>query len=1246
LSPEQGPGRVDYLMEWMKVKKMKFLVSAFIITVVLVTDGAYTAGTPDRDIEYLAMKSRGLYLEALEYLRNWTIEETDPVTIETSIFRIDEINFLPEMTGPSIEALEAVRNRMKGPGDGLLKSRADIVLNRLYLKKGMIDKSEALLRGLSFLDFYVIGPFQRNGQNDFDAVQGPEKQWNLRDLCRGKNRDVTWFKSTLDREGVIQFGNYFKDVSNSLFYCARSITADTAGEYGLVLGKTGHTDIWLDGEKIFSSRDEHGFCHDQYVIKARLERGKHRLLIKAGDSYDGVRVSLRLVRSNGESVPQPPAEGTFADDHPAEGTSRPMGVKLFPALDAGSKSAPDGKGLFRAGYLYFMSGLSGDRDPRAMDILSSISTESPYYPHGCYYIAQSGETDDLREKYLKESLKYNPSGTESLHELADISISAGFIHGASAHVENINKIHAGSLYYFWDLARLFRKSGWDFRADITSEKLNGTPYPSPGAMLRADIARTAGDNHRAIDELVRLNEMNMYLRQYYEDLAKLYGESGMYERAEGCLLKAVTIYPDDVALRLALARLISMKLGHRQSLPFISAALKISPFNADALAALGNAYHAMGLAKQALHYLMKAYEHDPDNFDLREQAGHIAGKTDMTLPFRHGNLDGLKSDAERYNDEPAVVLLDETVFLVNTDGSYRKTVRKAVKINEESGLKDHREQYIVYEPSLETVERVKCLLTNNGRSIEIKERYRRELSDHESRLYYDLEAVIIPVAGAVPGSIIEIVYTVNSRSGSEYRNYFGEKIPVGGKYRALRTNIILAFPGNRKIYGRLRGMPPDSQVYKKINGSGLFHVSVDNSVPYRLEPAMPDESEVVPCVYFTSFRDWDEMHSWYSGLVKNRMRLSPEMKQKVSELRTGASGSLDIIGRIFSHVTGEIRYAGFEFGIGGIRPRRSDETYRSRMGDCKDISLVLAAMLREAGFTADIALVRTRDRGRAYLDVPFAGEFNHAICHVRYGPGKDDHMFLDGTAEHSGFMELPDDDRGVTALVVGDTGARFISTDEGGPYAENAVTAVTGVELKPNGDAFMKRRIIKSGSAAPESRYDGLDDETRLRRLNEYWNSVRPGSTVTGLKTLSGGPDSPADYQYEITVPGYAHPAGNDIIFGSFLIPSDFYRNYTMSRNRIFPVVLSGRMTTRVDITYIVPDGYEVFFLPRDDRLSGSGYSVEFSYKTGAGSIRVTSVIKIDALRVNRDEYGRFRNFARLINRKELENIILVKKTR
>ncbi|TXK33736.1 DUF2569 family protein [Pontibacter qinzhouensis] len=79
----------------------------------------------------------------------------------------------------------------------------------------------------------------------------------------------------------------------------------------------------------------------------------------------------------------------------------------------------------------------------------------------------------------------------------------------------------------------------------------------------------------------------------------------------------------------------------------------------------------------------------------------------------------------------------------------------------------------------------------------------------------------------------------------------------------------------------------------------------------------------------------------------------------------------------------EVRYLGFEAGIGGYKPRAPSEVFAKRFGDCKDKSLLLVTMLRALGIEAHPALVNSSSRGEIAQMLPSPYAFNHCIVQVK-----------------------------------------------------------------------------------------------------------------------------------------------------------------------------------------------------------------------------------------------------------------------
>ncbi len=1217
----------------------KYIISAFLLFFLFPLNiPGYTEDPVDPELIYLRLKGEGSYEEALDQLHRWTLNAKDENSIETNIFRIGEFTAYPDLLPRVKEVLESIRAGKYRSLNRFTLSRIDSYLNILSLKRGDITGSSEITRRLGFLKFDITGPFKNSSLDEFETDH--LTVYDRNGSYPGRNSRVTWFPALPERRGSVNPAGLFYDIEDTLFYLHSDISIHKDDEYSLTMGKTGYTDIWLNGVRIFSNRQRHRYGFDQYKIRLLLKKGRYSLLVKTGDLEGRLRFSARLTDKTGRRTILSGA---------GENREKPVPELLqsgyFPILNILLSSKQNERDRFRAAYLLSVSGLGSHDNSEIVNRLSGISRKSPLYAAARYLMGISEKGVERREESFKESLMSNKKFYESLAAMIRIKIGNGNFYEAYPLLQQLRTGKKGSRIELELLAEFFHGKGWEYEVMKQAERLIRSGYPYHAYRYLSRISRSGKFYSRAADHLEKVFAMDRYNMTTLVQLADLSLKSGRRARALSLLHYGINLFPDSVDLRLRIAEILKYRGDGNSALPYLSSSLAISPYNRETLKSLGLFYHMKRKTGIALYYLRKALGYDPDNYDLKRYLEVITGQeNEISQYFYSGNIDALIRESEKYRDETVVRLLDETGFRVFSNGSHEKHLRTITKINNSSALKAYENQVIVIDPSTEKIENLKCAVINNGSRIEMTARYRKSLSDPESRLYYDLEAVIIPLSSLAKGSVIDLSYTISNRGGGIYKDYFGERIIAGSEHRTLHTNIILSYPDNKKIFIHRKRIDPRQIKRSRHNRKNICQVKLENLPPFKNETAMPPQADILPSLYFTSHGNWDELTSWYRGLLRNKIRLSPEMKMKVKELAPPGTGQEERLKRIYDHVTGTIRYVGFELGIGGIQPRSCDLTYASKMGDCKDISLVLVAMLREAGIDARLALVRTREKGRANTGIPFVGEFNHAICYVRLKGrnGKYREFFIDGTENDAGYREINDEIRGIDALVLYEKGYRFINT-ESGFYLPNIQKVETLISIGEEGDAALMRKVTKNGSWAPGARRDLENMKKKELSLSRYWNSTLPGSEVTDIKIEEKEKNRRVSYSYRVGVKSFAQVSEREIIFKSFLVPSDYHRNYTVSRKRRFPVIMSGAGTTEVIINYVFPRGYSLYRVPENESFRHGKFSARFTYTPTASGLRVYSLIRLKNYRIEVSEYGRFRKFTQMVHRKELEPVVLVK---
>ncbi len=600
-----------------------------ILLSLMIQSGIFFHGTaltgPRPHNDYLKEKSSGNYAEALDALEQSSLSLKDPVSIEVNVFRIRELMRYPELHKRGLEVLDRLLPAT-GPQYPFLADRIDHVKTMLYLSRGDINKAGTIQKNLSYLDFHVMGPFNNSCAEDFNHSYRPEQGFDRKQSCDGTYGPVSWFTVSPDRRGIINFNDLYPETRHSFFYLARTITVPQTREYYLIYGKTGYTDLWLDGKRIFSDRTMHGFCHDQYFIRVYLHAGFHRVLIKTGDSLGGLQVSLRVAAVDETRISPGPMDG----GEPT-GPSKFHGITYFPALEElHSIRDPGPEVLFSIGYLFLSANLDAGEKNKGIQFLNRIPESHPLYSLSCYYAAMAQKKAELRDRYLNKSIQADSKNIDSLRELAGLKISHGFVYEAYPLIDAIKKIQPHSPWQHELMARLFITQKWLPEAMRHTAALKQTPYRSTGLAHEAAMFTAEPDYFRAIpvlEELVRIDSFNL---SWNRMLLECYENTGSHNKTEQLLLHLVALYPNDSSLKLRLAQAVEREHGPFQALPYLTAALKVAPGNRDVLRRLGLAFHKIGKKDLAVYYLDLACRHDPGNHALKKYMEAIKGNGDKS----------------------------------------------------------------------------------------------------------------------------------------------------------------------------------------------------------------------------------------------------------------------------------------------------------------------------------------------------------------------------------------------------------------------------------------------------------------------------------------------------------------------------------------------------------------------------------------------------------------------------------------
>ena len=380
-------------------------------------------------------------------------------------------------------------------------------------------------------------------------------------------------------------------------------------------------------------------------------------------------------------------------------------------------------------------------------------------------------------------------------------------------------------------------------------------------------------------------------------------------------------------------------------------------------------------------------------------------------------------------------------------------------------------------------------------------------------LYDDQAELKVIFPNVKPGSVTHLVYVVEDIV-AKVPGEFTQSIIFSGGWAIgrLRYQLEIAPALAEKLRWETVGNGvPVPEVKKLSDGRSLYTWSVQSQRSRRYELNSPPILQVGPAVILGTFKSWDNIASWYRGLIAGRDQVDSVLAKAADEWTAGVDKPADIITALHRHVADQVRYVGLEFGEADYQPHNCNEVWENQYGDCKDKANLLVALLGRRGIHACIALVNTEHTGVVDRRVPTYQNFGHAIVAVEQ-PGSG-WLFCDPTIAYSlpGILGPGSSDRDV--LLIKETGAEWVHT----PAVTAGITYQLSLKLAKTGElsGWFNRTAEGYYGASDREDMTSLDSENLNSTMTKTVRSFFSGADV--IDVARGDAPAPAPF----TVKGY-----------------------------------------------------------------------------------------------------------------------------
>lgn len=392
-------------------------------------------------------------------------------------------------------------------------------------------------------------------------------------------------------------------------------------------------------------------------------------------------------------------------------------------------------------------------------------------------------------------------------------------------------------------------------------------------------------------------------------------------------------------------------------------------------------------------------------------------------------------------------------------------------------------------------------------------------------VYWDVRKITLAMPPLKAGQILDIEEERESKPVMPGHHF--ERWMTSSTIIAM-GELTLTFPEKLGFQKQSVRCPTPVIETKNADGTITWKLSTNNLNEPPPEMYSPSLYESWQGYEFSTPLEWNQIAAWFAGLCQGRDTLTPEAKARVAEIKKAHADPSAQLQAIMDWVTKDIRYVGVHFGQSSHQPHPVTDTLLNRYGDCKDQSLLVRSLCREAGITANMVLVGTGYGHQFDANTASVNRFDHCIVEARVG---DKPVYLDPAAGPSKVGRLPIECCAVQALRINDRTAEVITLP---PYIprENDSLNKTVVKLNPNGSAIVTEIRELHG---PEARATKLGmRRSPPEKLRKYLEEAykKQGQKLLDFSMTDPGDESD-DFKSLIsfTLPRFASRASEGLVF-------------------------------------------------------------------------------------------------------------------
>lgn len=445
------------------------------------------------------------------------------------------------------------------------------------------------------------------------------------------------------------------------------------------------------------------------------------------------------------------------------------------------------------------------------------------------------------------------------------------------------------------------------------------------------------------------------------------------------------------------------------------------------------------------------------------------------------------------------------------------------------------------------------------------------------------------VRGARVGDTLRFSYTVTSRDQA-----LGDALQV--------NELLIAEPAPIETGQMTMSWPTDETLHYRVLRNvtlpeptvrdGYNWLSVD--LPLAELPEQPGDAPVryqIPALFqATTLNEWEDLSRLMAPIfaTEGTIVAGSPLASQVTRIEAVTTDPLERTAAAVKLVQDEVSYLANGLNGGNYLPQSPAETWELRYGDCKAKSLLLAAILREMGITAEVALVNSQLGDAVSQMAPMAAAFDHMIVRAEVG-GKT--LWLDGTQGNTRLNTIDRTPAFHTALPVGANGSGLVKMDQT-PWAqpESVLTVTFDQTAGDRVPALADVRVVLNGGQvsfwrAMQTQMPGEQMDDLL--ANVISSSVGDGQVFDHVMTFDEEDGTATIAGKALVTTLFREDSGKRV----YSVPTQpaadigFSPDRSKPEWRDIPVSISGPGASELNLTLLLPGSGDAYTLAGDANI-------------------------------------------------------------